>query len=40
MVKEKKGKILFIDDKCHLKVGFKTENGEAVVKMIPVEALT
>lgn len=40
MVKEKEGKILFIDDKCHVKVGFESEDGKAVIKMIPVDTLT
>lgn len=39
MVREKEGKILFIDPRCHLKIGFEGINGEAVEKMIPADTL-
>ena len=35
MVREKEGKILWIEPKCYRKVGFEADNGEAVAKMIP-----
>lgn len=40
MVREKEGKILWIEPKCYLKIGFESDNGETVAKMIPADALT
>lgn len=40
MVREKEGRILWVEPKCYLKIGFEADNGEAVAKMIPADTLT
>ncbi len=40
MVREKEGKIQWIEPKCYLKVGFESDNGEYVAKMMSIDSLT
>jgi len=40
MVREKKGKILFVEDKCYLRIGFESEDGKFEEKMISAQELT